>query len=382
MEHANPSPKTPRRMTRIALVVGALAALTSAGALTRSILFPPEAEAASAPQKDAKDKDAKKEKEPAVVSVEPAARGAIAAYTTATANLVAEEEVKILAETEGKVVKLQVEEGDFVPKGGVLCQIDPADATLAVQKAELGLRNAQMTLDRSESMANEKLISAQDLDKARYERDVAAQGLAEARHRLGKTTVKAPFAGRVTVRKVQTGQTVKITEELFTFASFEPLVARIFLPEREVMGLKTGQEVRLNLRASEATKFAGRVRQVSPVVDTASGTVKVTVEAVEPPASVRPGAFVSVELLRERRPNALLVPRAAIVRELQETYVYVADGQKARRRAVETGLEEGDRVEIVGGLKDGEPVVTAGQGGLKDESPIKVATTSTPSPKG
>ena len=227
-------------------------------------------------------------------------------------------------------------------------------------------------------MAAEKLISAQELDKARYERDVAAQSLAEARYRLGKTTVKAPFAGRVTLRRVQTGQTVKIAEELFTFASFDPLVARIFLPEREVMGLKAGQEVRLSLRASEATRFDGRIRQISPVVDTASGTVKVTVEAVRPPSSVRPGAFVSVELLRERRPNALLVPRPAIVRELQETYVYVADGEKARRRAVEVGLEEGDRVEILSGLEEGEPVVTAGQGGLKNDSPIKVAAAAAP----
>jgi len=378
MENTNPTPKTPRRLTRIALMVGAFVVLASAGLITRSILFPPEAEAASAPQADAKDKDKKKEKEAPVVSVEPATRGPIAAYTTATANLVAEEEVKILAETEGKVVRLQVEEGDFVAKGGVLCQIDPADATLAVQKAELAVRNAQMTLDRSESMAAEKLISAQELDKARYERDVAAQSLAEARYRLGKTTVKAPFAGRVTLRRVQTGQTVKIAEELFTFASFDPLVARIFLPEREVMGLKAGQEVRLSLRASEATRFDGRIRQISPVVDTASGTVKVTVEAVRPPSSVRPGAFVSVELLRERRPNALLVPRPAIVRELQETYVYVADGEKARRRAVEVGLEEGDHVEILSGLKEGEPVVTAGQGGLKNDSPIKVAAAAAP----
>jgi len=376
----NPMTKMPRRLRRITLLLSALAVVASAGLFTRSLFFPPEAEAASTPQAaKAADKDKKKEKEPSIVSVEAAKRGAIAAYTTATANLVAEEEVKILSETEGKVVRLEVEEGDLVPRGGVLCQIDPADATLAVQKAELALRNAQMTLDRSESMAAEKLIAAQDLDKARYERDVAAQGLAEARHRLGKTTVKAPYAGRVTVRKVQTGQTVKIAEELFTFASFDPLVARIFLPEREVMGLKVGQEVRLSLRASETTRFDGRVRQVSPVVDTASGTVKVTVEAVKPPSSVRPGAFVSVELLRERRPNALLVPRAALVRELQETYVYVADGEKARRRAVEIGLEEGDHVEIISGLKDGEPVVTAGQGGLKDESPIKVADAAAPS---
>jgi membrane fusion protein (multidrug efflux system) len=113
-------------------------------------------------------------------------------------------------------------------------------------------------------------------------------------------------------------------------------------------------------------------------VDTASGTVKVTVEAVQPPASVRPGAFVSVEVLRETRADALLVPRPAIVRELQEAYVFVAEGKTARKRVVELGLEEGDRVQVVKGLKAGESVVTAGQGGLKDQSPITVAPTPAP----
>jgi membrane fusion protein (multidrug efflux system) len=321
----------------------------------------------------------KKEKEPSPVAAQAVEVGSIASYTAATANLVAEDEVKVIAEAEGKVVRLLVEEGDGVAKGEALLQIDPADLSLAVAKAELAVRNAQINLDRSEQMAAEKLISPQDLDKIRYERDVAVQGLSEARHRLTKTTVRAPFAGRITLRKVQPGQTVKPGEELFTLADFDPLVARIFLPEREVLDLKPGQEVRLALRAREETRFAGRIMQISPVVDTASGTVKVTVEAVRPPPSVRPGAFVSVEVLRETRPSATLVPRTAVIRELQETYVFVADGKVARKRAVEVGLEEGSRLEVVKGLKAGEQVITSGQGGLKDLSPIAVAPSPAPS---
>jgi membrane fusion protein (multidrug efflux system) len=377
MQESTPVRRRRMRWIRAAVAVAVLSVLGGMAFVNRSRLGLTRAEASSSPPPAGKDKD-KKEKEPAVVSAEAVAVGRISAFTTATANLVAEEEVKILAETEGKVMRLLVEEGDSVPKGGTLCLIDPADAALAVRKAELGVPFAELTLDRSQQMAAEKLISSQELDKARYERDVAVQTLAEARHRLRKTTVAAPFAGRVTVRKVQPGQTVKVGEELFTFADFEPLVARIFLPEREVLGLAPGHEVRLTLRASGETRFRGRIRQISPVVDTASGTVKVTVEAVQPPATVRPGAFVSVEVLRETRADALLVPRPAIVRELQEAYVFVADGKTARKRVVELGLEEGDHVQVTKGLKAGEAVVTAGQGGLKDQSPITVAPSPAP----
>jgi multidrug efflux pump subunit AcrA (membrane-fusion protein) len=88
---------------------------------------------------------------------------------------------------------------------------------------------------------------------------------------------------------------------------------------------------------------------------------------------VRPGAFVTVEVLRETRSNVVLVPRPAVIRELQETYVFVADGKVARKRVVTVGLEEGDRLEIRNGIKAGEPVITSGQGALKDQAPITVA---------
>jgi membrane fusion protein (multidrug efflux system) len=355
---------------RAGLAVVLVAAAVAAAVKARGGLGPARVEASSSP---AADKDGKKEKEPAAVAVEEAALGPISAYTSATANLVAEDEVKVVAETEGKVQRLLVEEGDTVARGQTLVQIDPSDATLAVQRAQIALQNAGIALTRGEGLSKANLISAQELDKLRFDRDLAAHELEEARHRLRKTTVAAPFGGRITVRKVQTGQQVKPGDELFTLADFDPLVARIFLPEREVLDLAVGQPVRLALRAREETRFAGRIRQISPVVDTASGTVKVTVEAVRPPASVRPGAFVAVEVLRETRPRAVLVPRPAVIRELQETYLFVADGNVARKRPVRIGLEEGDRLEIREGLAAGEAVITSGQGGLKDLSPITVA---------
>jgi RND family efflux transporter MFP subunit len=376
MEKQTLSTRRRRWLFRLAVGVAVAGALAAAAFKARGVLGPSRVEASSSP---APQKDEKKEKDPAAVAVQAAEVGAISAYTVATANIVAEDEVKVLAETDGKVQRLLVEEGDRVERGATLVQIDPTDATLAVEKAQIALQNAGIGLTRGEGLSKANLISAQELDKLRFERDLAAHELADARHRLRKTTVAAPFGGRITVRKVQTGQQVKPGEELLTLADFDPLVARIFLPEREVLDLAVGQSVRLALRAREETRFAGRIRQISPVVDAASGTVKVTVEAVRPPASVRPGAFVTVEVLRETRTAAVLVPRPAVIRELQETYVFVAEGKIARKRIVSVGLEEGDRLEIRSGLKAGEQVITAGQGGLKDQAPIAVAPAKTAS---
>ena len=236
-------------------------------------------------------------------------QGAISSYLSATANLIPEDQVKVLAEAEGRVVSLTVEEGDTVRKGQVLASLAREDALIAVQKAEVKAKNTGLVLERGTRMQKDQLLAAEAYDKLTMEHNIAREELAEARWRLGKTTIHAPFDGRLTVRSVRIGQHIRPGDELFTVADFEPLVAYVFFPERDVLGLDSGKPVRITLKADEKVQFQGRIRQVSPVVDPATGTVKVTVEAVEVPKEVRPGGFVTVDVVRETRPGAVLVPR-------------------------------------------------------------------------
>jgi membrane fusion protein (multidrug efflux system) len=190
--------------------------------------------------------------------------------------------------------------------------------------------------------------------------------------------VRAPFSGRITSRLVEQGQHVRTTEEMFSLADFEPLVAFIHLPEKDVLGLRPGRETRITLKADESVRFHGRIRQISPVVDPATGTVKVTVEAVAPlPESVRPGGFVTVDIIRESHANAVLLPRQAVLRELQSAHVFVAKNGVAEKRPVSLGLEEGERIEVLSGLQPGERVIVAGQGSLRQGSPVEVLAGTT-----
>ncbi|MBI1950569.1 MAG: efflux RND transporter periplasmic adaptor subunit [Acidobacteria bacterium] len=313
-----------------------------------------------------------KEKTPIPVSVAPIATGAVSSYISSTANLVPENEVKVLAEAEGRVAELLVEEGDRVARGQVLAHLVKDDAEIALKKAQVRLENARINFERAEQELASKLISREQYDKDYLDHQIAQQELAEARWRLEKTTIKAPFGGRITERFMKPGQHIRPGDQLFTVSDFDPLIARIFLPEKDVFGLKEGRDVRITLKANDATRFHGRIRQISPVVDTATGTVKLTIEAAAPPAEVRPGAFVTIDIVRETRPLAILVPREAVIRELQDAYVFVVNGGVAEKRTVSLGLEEGGRIEALSGVKAGEQVIVAGQGGLKQGSPIKV----------
>jgi membrane fusion protein (multidrug efflux system) len=321
---------------------------------------------------EAKDESKDAEKAPIPVEAATVEAGRVSAYTSATANLVPENEVRVLAEWEGRVAKLYVEEGDRVGAGAVLVELDRQDGEILLNKARVKATTEQLAYERAKKLRDQELLADDEFDKVALGREIASQELAEAEWRLEKTQIRAPFAGRIVERLVQPGQHVRRGDELFAVADFDPLIARIYLPEKDVLSLTEGREVKISLRADEAIAFAGRIRQISPVVDTATGTVKVTVEARSVPPQVRPGAFVRIDVVRDTVAEAVLVPREAVVRELQKAYVFVAEDGVASKRAVNLGIEEDGFLEAKSGVAAGEQVIVAGQGGLKDGTAVKL----------
>jgi len=334
---------------------------------------------AEAKSKEGENKDGEKkdEKAPVPVSVSEIELGTISSYVSATANLVAEDEVKVLAEAEGRVAVLNVEEGDFVAKGAVLASLVRDDAEIAYKKAQVKASNAEDVYDRNAKMGSQNMISHEELEKTSMENKLAQQELAEAKWRLDKTEIRSPFTGRVTMRGISLGKHVRLGDDLFTVTDFEPLIARIFLPEKDIVGLAEGRDVRITLKADTNVQFEGRIRQISPVVDTSTGTVKITIEAIRPPKQVRPGGFVTVDIVKETRPNVVILPREAVIRELQKAHVFVISGETAEKREITLGLEEGEVMEATSGVAAGEKVIVAGQGSLKNGEAVKVIPEAT-----
>ncbi len=359
-------------------LVGALVLIVGAAALTGYLLTHTTAEAretqaaagSSSPAADAAD-DAK-DVPPVPVEVVTLAAGPVASYISATANLVPEDLVTVLAETEGRVARLAVDEGDRVAAGQVIAVLARDEAEITLKKVELKAANALAAAERARDTLAQGLISEEAFDRLIMEEAVTRQEVAEAQWQLERTTIRAPFTGRVTERFITVGQHLRPGDRLVTVADFEPLVARIYLPERDVLALSVGQDARIAVAADSSLSFAGRIQRIAPTVDTATGTVKVTVEAVAPPAAVRPGAFVAVDIVREERTAAVLVPRDAVIRELRSAHVFVVDHDAAVKRPVELGLEEKGMIEARSGLAAGDAVVVAGHGSLEDGQKVKV----------
>ncbi|MCB1022188.1 MAG: efflux RND transporter periplasmic adaptor subunit [Bryobacterales bacterium] len=375
--------------------------------------FPPKARAET---KDAAKKDEKKEDEPTPIEVETAVNGAIASRIRSTANLRALRDVALQSQTQGVVTGIAVEEGDAVQAGQLLCKLDDRELKINLELARQRLEQTKVQLesakiiqaknqtqieakkaelDRNEKALAEGLVSDTDvallrnqLAELKHDERAQAASVEENQYRVreleseidrnevlvANTRITAPFAGRITERTVQLGQTVGASDNLFRLATFSPLFADVFLSEPDSRRVRPGQQVEVRLDSGETEKVVGKVARVSPVVDDSTGTVKVTAELRTTDASYRPGAFVRVAIETDVRNETVLIPKRAIVEQDGESFVFVSDGETAKRRSVELGYEDGDAVEVRSGVKAGEKVIVAGQGSLKDGGKTRLVT--------
>ena len=306
------------------------------------------------------------------VQVEVPLRGTVSSALSASSTLEVEQQADVLAKTDGLVTRLLVDEGSNVARGQVLAELEDADKRIALQQARLRADAAKREFDRAQRSHDDQLISQQDFDRLRNAHELAQAEVESAALSLSYTKITAPFAGRIVDRVVVQGRHIKPGEKLFTLANLTPLIARVYLPEKDVAGLRIGQTAEIVLDAAGGQQLPGRVTKISPVVDTATGTIKVTVEAAAVTPAARPGSYATVRIVTNTRRDALLVPKSAVVREDSVDYLFVADGSHARRCKVTLGYPSDGRIEVTAGLTGKEPVVVAGQGSLKDGARVDI----------
>ena len=321
---------------------------------------------------------AKAPAQPAIpVAVDPARTGPIASYYTATATLEAEKEAEILARVTGVIESLGCEEGDIVPKGHPLLQIEAGEHRFRLQQAEAAKASLVDRYNRLKGMFEQQAVSAQDFEAATNELKSAEAAEELARLDLSYTTVRAPFGGRIVRRLVDVGQNVSAGTALFVVSDFDPLLAVVHVPSKEFKKLQPNQPVQLVLDSNKA-RLEGRIKLVSPVIDPQSGTIKITIEIPHYPQGTRPGDFAEVRIVTERHEASTIIPKIAVFADRGDQVVYVAADSTAERRVVELGFQDDVSAEILSGVKSGEQVVVKGQRSLKHGAAIKVLSGETP----
>ena len=325
-------------------------------------------------KKDKESEDGEEDDKEEAVPVEAVAltRGEIESLLRFSSNLEAENTVQVYSQAARLVTAIYVEEGDEVRRGQVLVRLQDEEQKSALAMVESQLAKARREHERQKSLFAQDLISEQNWNDAVYNLEQLQIGVTDARRDLGYTEVTAPISGIVTNRLVKLGDHVQLNHHLFDLVDFDSIVARLYVPERELGRLALGQPVRIHAESLGEIQHEASVIRVSPVVDPRTGTVKVTV-GVPRTEGLVPGMFVESELVTAVHSDALLVPKRAIVYDGDQAYVFrIGDEDRVERVALKAILEDNEHIEPVDGLAEGDRIVIAGQAGLKPNALVRV----------
>ncbi len=308
------------------------------------------------------------------VEVAAVARRPISSFLETQGTLEAENEVDLVARVAGPIVELATEEGKSVRKGQLLARIDDREIRAQLEVSEVRRSETGLAYERAKQLHTNQLVSQEALDQALANYQSAQGDHERLAVQLLYTEITAPFNGLIVERYVKFAEHLNAGSRLFRLSDFDPLLCPIQVPERELPRLEAGQAARLEVEAYAQERFTARVLRISPVVDAATGTVKVTLE-VDGRGKLRPGMFAGVYLEMERRAGALVIPKSALALDSLGDTVFVAADGVAVRRAVELGFQNEDLLEVRGGLEEGEPVIVVGQDGLSEGTPVEILRT-------
>lgn len=323
---------------------------------------------------DGSDGEDKEETEQAAIPVEVAVarRGSIAAAWRGSATLEAEAEAEVVARASGIVESLSVEEGDTVSQGDVLARLDDDQLRIEVSRAKANMDKLTADFARAKQVYAEKIISLEAFDRIRFDLQAAKAAHDLALLNLKYSVIRAPISGVVSARHIKVGNLVNVNTPAFHIIKFDPLLAVLHVPEREIYKLQRQQTADLRFDAYPGETFTGTVTRINPVVDPATGTVKVTVEmddGAQP--KLKPGMFGRVLIFYDRHDDTLIIPGEAIVTEDARDAVFVIKAGKATRTPVTVGFSQNGDVEILDGISDEAVVVTTGQTSLRDDSLVE-----------
>jgi membrane fusion protein, multidrug efflux system len=274
-------------------------------------------------------------------------------------TLAANESVEIVAELSRRLVEVDVEEGSAVEAGARLFKLDDADLRSQLAELEARHRLAARTEQRQrELLAIEKrALSQQAYDQATADLQAVEAEIASLRVTLAKTEIRAPFAGRVGLRRVSEGAWLTPSTLLTTLQDISRIKIDFSLPERHSGAVAIGQTFRFRV-AGRSEDLEGRVIAIEPAIDAPTRSLVVRGVAENPNGALMPGAFATLDVPVAPESSGILIPAQAIIPSASGHAVYVLREGKAQLQEVEIGMRSAESVQVLRGLAIGDTVLT------------------------
>jgi membrane fusion protein (multidrug efflux system) len=306
----------------------------------------------------------------------------------AIGSLTAVQGVTVAAELDGKVVHIAFESGSVVKAGDLLLKQDTSTEEAQLRSADASVALARINLERARELRAQSTIAQSELDAADAQFKQTAAQADNIRATIGKKTIRAPFDGRLGIRLVNLGQSLKSGDAIVSLQSLDPIYVNFLLPQQRLAELARDLVVRVTSDAVPGQVMEGRITAINPDVDSATRNVRVQATLANRDEHLHPGMFASVSVVLPSTDQVLAIPATAVLYAPYGNSVFVVEEKKddqsgkaapvLRQQLVRLGVRRGDFVAVTSGLKAGETVVTTGVFKLRNGIAVTVNNSLAP----
>lgn len=289
-----------------------------------------------------------------------------------TGNFQAISELDFASEVSGRIVTIQVKEGDRVSKGQLLARIDDKYLQNELATAKANFEQAKVNKERFDQLIKTGGITQTQFEDVTLNYQNTKTRLENVQLRLQDTYIKAPISGIINNKYIETGSYITPGTKLFNIVETESLELVVNVTESQALEVKEGEKVKVVADAIPNQSIDGKVTYVGVKADKSlSYPVKIAINNDSDPA-IKAGMFGTATFEKGQTATVLAIPRAAIIGSLQSPQVYVITDQKAILTDITIGKTDGNTVEITSGLNPGEQVIISGQINLENGSKVSI----------
>ena len=246
----------------------------------------------------------------------------------AVGSLAAVQGVTVAAELDGKVVAIAFEPGSTAKAGDLLVQQDTTTEAAQLRSAEAGVDLARINLDRARELRSQATIAQSELDSADAQFKQATAQADNIRATIAKKTIRAPFAGRLGIRQVNLGQSLKAGDPIVSLQALDPIFVNFMLPQQRLGQLARGLVARITTDALANETIEGHITAINPDVDSATRNVRVEATVANADERLHPGMYVNVSVVLPTSDPVLVIPATAVLYAPYGDSVFVVEDHK------------------------------------------------------
>jgi membrane fusion protein (multidrug efflux system) len=289
-----------------------------------------------------------------------------------TGTVLANEEVELRSEVEGRVVQINFREGSRVGKGDLLIKINDAELQAQLKKLLLDEQLARDDLFRKEKLLEINAVSREEYDISQNQLGVIQAQIDLLRSQLDKTEIHAPFNGLIGLRYISPGGYVTSDMLIARLQETNPVKIEFTVPEKYRNKIEPGTVIQFTIEGQDSI-FTGKVYALEPKIDPLTRTVTVRALCTNNANVLIPGAFAKVGIILETIPDALVIPSEALIPDIRGEKVFVCTMGQAKAVYVVTGIRLERTVQITEGLTPGDTILTTGLLQLRDGMKVNPA---------